>query len=73
MSKKINKDIHQNKPLSKSPNLNVFWVNIHNTVQIKFEQVQHFHFLSINIFSITKYGKFLPNFQNHNIKRKKTL
>jgi hypothetical protein len=46
--KTFKENIHQNKPLSKSPNLSVFWVNIHNVIQIKLEQVQHFHLVCVN-------------------------
>jgi len=48
MSKKFKEKIHQNKLLHKNPNTNVSWVNIHDVVQIKLVQVQHFHFLCAN-------------------------
>jgi hypothetical protein len=69
---KLKEDIHQNKPSSKNLNLNVFWVNNHNVVQIKLEQVQHFHVLCA-IFLNLKIWKILSKFQHHNIGKIKNL
>jgi len=57
--KKFKEDIHQNKPSSKSPNFNVFWVYNHNVVQIKLERVQHFHFLCAIFFKSQNMENFV--------------